>query len=288
MKTFTKLYALAFLAIGLTSCLDDKEIEDQKYGMINLDAKQIIEIPARSKAVSLDIKDATVTLDFVTIHLAANEVAKEDIKVTLSIDKTQAMVSKYNTDNKATVAVLPSNLYSFPEGLTVTIPKGSRDGVLKLATNSSKLDASNPYGIAFNIVSVDKPGYTISGNYNGLLARIAVKNAYHAKYAATGFFTHPVASASREIHHDKDMTTVNGNTSRVELGDLGGAGYFMYVRVNADNSVDVLADPTAVAGAQDVFETGENSYDPATKTFTLNYAYNVAAPRKISEKLVRK
>jgi hypothetical protein len=71
------------------------------------------------------------------------------------------------------------------------------------------------------------------------------------------------------------------------LGDLGANGFYMYVRVNADNTVTILPDPTS-AGGLDVFATGANTYNPTTKTFSLNYAYNTAAPRRVTETVVRK
>jgi len=284
MKKYSIILSLALLTMGLSSCLKDDLVSDQKYGMINLDANKVAQLPSASKTFSLLLENKTTTLDFVQVNLAQSEPAAEDVVVTLSIAQSDAKIKAYNAANGTNVVQFPSDKYTLPNGLKVTIPKGSRTGYLKLNLNQQNLSAATPYALAFNIVSVDKTDIIVGGNFNSTLVRVSAKNPYEGSYTANGYFTHPVAASSRAITNKaKPLTTVDANTSRLELGDLGTSNYYFYVRVNADNSVTILPDPTAVAGAQDVFATGVNSYDPATKTFTLNYAYNVAAPRKISE-----
>lgn len=270
MKRFQTIYVLAFLALGLTSCLEDENIEEQKYGIINLDANKIIEIPSATKNFSLLIENKATTLEAINVHLAANDVAAEDIKVTLALDPA---------------STYPASKYTLPEGLVVTIPKGSRDGVLKVNMNPQDLDPSTPYTLIYSIASVDKPGYIISGNYAKRTVKVAARNAYEGTYKATGVFTHPTAGP-RAIDRDKKVTTINATTSRIEIGDLASANYYMYIRVNADNTVTILPDPSAVT--QNVFPNGVNTYNPATKSFTLNYGYSSAAPRLISEVVVLK
>lgn len=256
MKKFTKLFTLALLAMGLTSCLEDENIEEQKYGMINVDAFKVAELPSASESFSILIEDKPTSLDFVSVHLAANEPAQEDVHITLNIDQSAAMIAAYNTANDANLVQFPVDKYTLPAGLVVTIPKGSKDGFLKLNMNPKDLDPTAPYALGFTITSVDNSKYVISGNYNKTLVRVSAKNAFEADYHASGTFTHPTAGP-RVIDRDKAVTTVSVTTSRIEVGDLAAAGYYMYVQVNADNSVTILPDPTAVT--QDVFADGPNT-----------------------------
>jgi hypothetical protein len=64
------------------------------------------------------------------------------------------------------------------------------------------------------------------------------------------------------------------------LADLGEG---LSITVNSDNTVSLSG------ASRDVFLSAgkENKYDPATKTFTLNYYYNTSAPRVITETLVK-
>ena len=279
MKNFSKISALALLAIALTSCLKDEPVEDQKYGMINVGDIEVVGASSASKAFSLLLVNKDTTLAFFTVQLNAAEPAPEDIKVTVSMEKSAALIAAYNTSNSASLVEFPASKYTLPDGLVITIPKGSRTGSLNLKMNPSTLDAAHPYAIGFNIVSIDKPGYNVSGNMNTTVVRASARNLYEGSYKAIGVFTHPTAGP-RAINRTKALTTINATTCRMELGDLGTSNYFMYVQVNADNSVTLLPDPTAAAAP---FSTGVNKYDPATKAFTLNYAYNAAAPRLVSE-----
>ncbi|WP_443937143.1 BT_3044 domain-containing protein [Pedobacter sp. MW01-1-1] len=283
MKKYIKIGCL--LLIGstcLTSCLKDDMVTDQVYGMEGVDAFKIVELRDPSNSLSLLIENKTTTVDFVEVMLSAKDPAEEDLVVSLSTDGSADAIADYNAANNAHVVVFPSSKFQLPNGLNVFIPKGSRSGFLKLTLNQQDLDPSAPYGLAFKIVGVNKAGYQISGNYNNAFTKINAKNNYEGMYKATGTFFHPTAGA-RAINRDKAVTTVSVSTSRVEIGDLGGSNYYMYVQVNADNTVTILPDPTAAT--QDVFATGANTYDPATKTFNLNYAYNSAAPRRVEEVL---
>jgi hypothetical protein len=271
MNKLSKLLFLAIAAIGFTSCLEDEMIEEQKYGIINVDANKILEIPTASNTFSLLIEDKATTLDVVPIHLAANDVAKEDIKVTLQID--------------AAASTFPSTRYTLPEGLVAVIPKGSRDGALKLNMNPKDLDPSNPYKLVFSIVSVDQPGYIISGNFNKRTATFSARNAYEGVYRATGVFVHPTAGA-RDINRDKTLKTINTTTSETEFADLGGSGWTMWLVVNPDNTVTLI--PKGSASTSTV-QTGINKYDPATKTFTLSYNYpGGGGNRVVTETIKRK
>ena len=43
-KLYGLIILLAAVTVGLTSCLNDPNIEDQKYGLINLNANKILEL----------------------------------------------------------------------------------------------------------------------------------------------------------------------------------------------------------------------------------------------------
>ena len=91
---------------------------------------------------------------------------------------------------------------------------------------------------------------------------------------------------------DKEILTVNGTTSLVDLGDLGSAGYKAYFTVDpATNAVTITTAPGGAGGPYTMFTSGlptsnpgyvaqwpgsatsDNTYDPATKTFRVRYGY---------------
>lgn len=109
-------------------------------------------------------------------------------------------------------------------------------------------------------------------------------NPYVGNYHSVGYFTHPTPESSRTIDRDKVLKRIDDQTCELECADLAESNYFMRLKVNPDNSVTLT--PAGVTPNIDQ-SYGENYYDPATKTFYLHYAYNVAAPRITDEVISR-
>lgn len=70
-KNIYRLFISAlFVSVGLTSCLSDSNIDEQKYGLTDLNANKIIEIPSTAShtlsLTSLDgeLKSILVRLDW--------------------------------------------------------------------------------------------------------------------------------------------------------------------------------------------------------------------------------
>ncbi len=147
--------------------------------------------------------------------------------------------------------------------------------------NPSQFDLSKSYAMPFVISEVSN-GVASKGPHAALV-NVLVKNQWDGLYAAKGTFIHPV-NGPRDIDEDKELVTAGPNSVICNLGDLGASNYKMLLTVNPDNTVTIA--PGATPNVDMSF--GVNKYDPATKTFTLNYAYNTAAPRIIRETITRK
>lgn len=222
MNKFIKFFALAVVAIGLSSCLKDKNIDDLKYGMVVNESK-IIEIPLATKGLALVYENVPASLDFVSVALAAAEPAAEDVIVTLSLDKSAALISDYNTANSTSLVALPTSLYTLPGGLTVTIPKGSKVGILKLNMNPINLDPSTTYGLGLRIESVSKAGYIVSGNFATTVVRLAAKNKYDGNYALTGMLSgvtdRPTLKIGSEFTWPGNLDIITATGNAVDIYD---------------------------------------------------------------------
>jgi hypothetical protein len=296
MKTTYKLVLSlgVIFALGLTSCLKDDMVESQKYGMINLNAKKIVEIPSgskRSQTYSLPIQTAVQSVN-TTVHLAAEEVAAEDVKVTLSLAESATMLAAYNTANSTTYTLLPSSLYALPNGLDVTIAKGTKDANFTLNLTTSSFDPSKTYALFVKIAAVDKAGYTISGNFNYKLLIIGVKNKYDGKYTLTG--TMIDGNGTRVARYPKNvyLETVDGSTVimfDIDADDYvwyytnpttGAAAWLGFVPMftfnNATNKVIAAADGYGGAYGCILYldSTYDSNFDPATKAITVKYRVN--------------
>lgn len=278
---------LSLVSLSLTGCLKDDAYEDQEIQSTRSEGSpKIIELKLTANSSKNFLlktfanSNNDTTFEAIPVNLATPDVAPEDINVTIAVDTN--VVNKYNTDNSTAYAKPTSSMFSLVNP-TVTIPKGSHTGYLKVKLKSSDY-LGNDWGLGFKITSVDKPGYTISGNLNTSVLAVVVKNKYDGAYHSSGIFHHPTAG-DRAIDEDKDLVTAGPTSVRAKLGDLGGSDYYMILTVNPDNTVTIT--PSGVTPNIDQ-SWGPNFYDPATKSFHLFYSYNAAAPRKIEETITLK
>lgn len=291
-----RIYILIISALvisgGLTSCLKDKKIDDQEYGLIDLNANKIIEIPSdASHEVSLTLlpeglKDITIG----EVRLAAEKAASEDIVVSLTTGKSAEIIGDEGPLFPLSGVTVPAS---------VTIPKGERSVPLIVKVNTALLE-SEPQYLAISISSVDKQGYIISGNFGLVKLNMKIKHKYQGRYICTGTMTDVTnaafAHASIMLAEDGedyliDLETVNGSTLIIGASPTfggsnrylfwAGSGYSYYGSFCPQFTFDDAGNVTAVTNAygQPAANTrsaaldpaGINKYDPATKTINVSY-----------------
>jgi len=282
-STYKLLLSLSvFTTLGLTSCLKDDKVDNQAYGMINLNANNIVEITAnssRSKGVSLPIQSAAQIIE-VPIHLAAENSASSDVKVSLTLSGSQAFITAYNavdankdgTPDNNPITLLPTSYYTTPNGLDVTIAKGAKDAVFNLGIITAGFDPANTYGVLVKIAAVDKDGFTISGNYNYQFITIAAKNKYDGIYTVTGTLVDALGSRVAK-GYPKTVQLRTTAASQVAVYDnyaMATYGYPLYVYGAATDS-----NPRAAFGIGFNFNLSTNAITSAFDadedgfTFTL-------------------
>lgn len=295
MKKIFKLSYLGLSALLLagTGCLKDELVEDGLAGPEIYKSPKVIELPGAvnedtrvtTYTFSFDLSEKDTTIDLVPVRLSSNSPATEDIQVQLEL--VPDLVSIYNDTTGSNVEQPSANNYKFSDNLMVTIPKGSREGFLKMTAKPSSL-LGGSFGFGFRIKSVTNSDYVISGNYSNAVVLVGVKNIYEDDYKGIGFFQHP--TVPRDFDHDKYLTTVNATTSESELGDLG---INIRITVNPDNTVKIgpgsgTSGTTALVAEMPGDPVYNNKYDPATKTFKLKYGYPMPSPTRIvTETLTR-
>lgn len=291
---------LASTTAVLSSCLKDKDFEDRKYGMDGVSDIQLVEIAEAPEIVyALDYVNVDTTFGLFTVHLNTAQPAAQDIQVTLV--KNDAIVDAYNADNGTHFVVPPSSVYSLPNNLVVTIPKGSRDGQLAFKANPVQLSAEE-YALGFSIESTTGGSFTASKNYKDIFVYIGVKNKWEGTYESEGYLYHP--TASRDVHEDKAVTTVNPRAVRVTLGDLGTSNYAAVLTIDANNKVTITAAPGAAGAPYTQFDSGlpssnpgyvpgwsgsastNNTYDPVAKKFYLRYGYMGSNGWRVTEEIL--
>jgi hypothetical protein len=281
MKRIIKSGLILFASvIGLSSCLDDKGYTDIVNGV---GADPIVSIFGNAGGSLQAAKFKIDTLVTVTyqVNLGSVNPLDKDLTVTMGVtpgatDFLKATNAKRATTGDDPYEALPATAYSL---VNPVIKSGTRDADFSVKVKLPKtLDFSKEYVIPVGIS--DASGVKISGNLGFMNIFVGgTPNKYDGAYRSTGYFTHP--SVPRAIDRDKVLKTIDKSTSETEFADLAGSATVL-LKVNKDNTVTMTPLGSAAGLAGPFEQVGVNKYDPATKTFTLNYQYNVGT-RVITE-----
>lgn len=278
------------LSIAMTSCLKDKAYDDGDIQSVHGGGsiKPIeIKLTAGNSSnfaltPSLPYLTKDTTLDLIPVNLATSAPSSEDINVTLEQDNS--LVEAYNSDatNLTKYAIPPSTMFSILNNAVVTIPKGSNTGYLQVTLKTANF-ADTTWALGYKIKTVDKSGYTISGNLNSGIIAFAVTNKYEGLYQVTGHFAHP--TVPRDINMEDYLSTASFKSVSKTLGDLTGTKIIVTIDART-NQVTVSPGANTSGTTASVKDMPgdpkyNNTYDPATHTFWLKYGYPQPGPTRI-------
>ncbi|MFD0795208.1 BT_3987 domain-containing protein [Mucilaginibacter litoreus] len=202
--------------------------------------------------------------------------------------------------------LLPKEVYSLADNtasqaqdgsLTFNFAPGDFQKSFRIKINGSKLDLSETYILPYQITSTD--GLAVhAASKDTLYAIYAVKNAYDGKYTLSGSITRNSATGPDTklggTYPDGltiDLSTSGPNTNEFYALWIDGSGVGGIGGLHLD--VDPVTHKVTVSSRDNpaVKNTPgeENSYDPATKTFILNFDWGTdPSTRIVKEKLVYK
>lgn len=204
----------------------------------------------------------------------------KDHEVTFIIDPTLLVGTSYK--------LLPSDYYTLGSNDKISVPKGSFQGLLSVKLDSLKilndpLIADFNYAIPFKIVSSSLDSI-LSGRGQTIIP-IKLMNTYEGNYYQEGnlkrFFTATKVLDTAYVYGDRldgpstpirALKTSSTNAAIVDgIAVNTGSGFSLKLKINPDNTVDVIAEPTSQIQVQ---SNGVNKWDPVKRIFTLNYKYS--------------
>jgi hypothetical protein len=277
-----KIKVILILLAGLfvmSSCLKDKadywstEVAGKMYATVAVPTLQ-----------AMGIKPVADTVNFsFLVNIATDALPTKDIAITMKVDP-DAVVA-YATRTGKNYKAFPNVKIVNP---SIVIEAGTRNETIKVKIwGADALSACDNFIAAVSIESVSDD-IPIASNMKTYLMSLPISNPYEGSYHSTGTFVHPT-SGSRVIDEDKTLSTVDCKTVSTTIGDLGDQGDYKAVfTVNADYTVTI----SGAQSSSQPLKVGAgwvNKYDPATKTFTVNYYYEGSGGnREIHEVLVIK
>ncbi|MEP6682623.1 MAG: DUF1735 domain-containing protein [Parafilimonas sp.] len=293
MKLFrlkTILIITAFTSIIVTGCLKDEAFDNGSVQSTHGPETNVVEIKLTASTTSnffvfsVNSSDNDTTADLVPINLATADPAPEDLHVTVDLDST--LISGYNTVNGTAYEIPSSDLFTIVNP-DVTIPKGSHTAYVQIKFKPSDFIGGS-WALGFRITSIQEPGYVVSKNLNTGITAIIIKNQYDGLYYSYGVFNHPTLGGPFTFNN-LPLSTSGANSVDMYAQPYGNnsvLGAYPRLTVNPDNSVTVTSyDPSLPFNGP--FDPNYHShYDPATRTFFINYGYTTSAPRTAYDTLV--
>jgi hypothetical protein len=285
MKSINKFILFIAILTAGASCIKEVDVNE---GIASTE-KTLIKLPQAAEEISgLALDAVNATIEPKVLEIRKDAISQNDLNVgtTVKIKRNPNLLTAYNAAHGTSYQELTgfqAGTGSSYDGTNWTVPFASGEFVkyLTLKFNPASLDLSKKYALGFTVIETDNGAIS---SMKDALVEIVIKNEYHGTYLATGTFMHPTAG-DRPIDELKDLETTGPKSVIAPLGDLGGAGYYMILTVNADNTVTI----TKAGVTPNIDQSwGPNTYDPVTKTYDLFYSYNTAAPRKVKETLTMK
>lgn len=237
------------------------------------------------------------TYDAAEIRVLPRSLLTGNVSVTVALNP--GLIDAYNLENGTTYQAPPPSVFSFTSTMYTLTPE-SRTAQLKVMVDPEAL-VGEEYAVGFTITSVSAG--EISVIKKDILLELVAKNQYDGEYTSNGYFYHP--SSPRAIsNRPKFLQTVSPTAVVCELGDLGAAGYFALLDVDASNRVTITAYPGASGAPYTMFTTGlpasnpgytpqwpgaaacNNTYDPSTKQFRLRYGYMGPTGWRVTEEFI--
>ena len=280
MKLITpKIVLFSILIIGLIACSKENDninviIPEVTVSIAGTDAGALL-----MKSYKLDV----ARTDSFTVNIASTDLQKKDLSLTLDISQIglDFQNNKRKAAGEANYTVLPTTTYVFSPN-PVIIKAGTR--ISKFAVKVSvpaAIDLANDYLLPVGITNAGDAKINSALSFVNISIE-GLPNRFAGDYRAMGHFTLP--TSSRDFDRDKNIKTIDKITSETEFADLG---VLMWLKVNKDNSVTIIPQESTISLVGAIEQIGVNKYDPSTKTFTLNYQYNVGT-RVITEVIKKK
>ena len=305
-KIITAFSIVIGVSTILTGCLKDTKFNNNEYGINDPAASPDgVGFTLGNTAVqirSLEVSSSTQTIsDLLILNLFAEKAATSDVTVTIVSDTS--IVSAYNTANNTSTLQLPVTSYNVAP-ITTTIKAGQRLDTISLpiATTAS-LDPNKLYGVGLRIASVSN-GYIIATNYSKIYVTLSIKNKYDGVYSVVSGsvqrYTAPGTpdvsnSLSGNLAGNPDISLITTGANSVGIpapvSPNPGTLYWAFgnnsqvagidnVRIAIDATTNLLTTSSLGNATLANWEGKENRYDPATKTFYLNFRWNPNTNRR--------
>lgn len=295
---FKNIYVALIVPLLFTSCLKDSEIigPDADGSISNIIEFGYVASPSSGATSTYPMYvqtfDITPSHDIKIPIKVVGVYKQEEISVTVEVDNS--ILAIYNDENETDYVSLPTSFYNIEDN-EVVIPAGKRMSEFNLEVLPENFDFDNNYAIGLKIKSINKGSGVISGNFGTIVLAVSPKNELDGQYIWTGtledFTNSAFTAAPSRREYTVQLRTLGPN--QLAFYDpyvwadymypfytgTGWSGYGSFAPVFtfdlATNRITAVTNyygqPAANTRSAELDPSGENTYDPVTKTIKVSY-----------------
>lgn len=290
------------LMLLLSSCLEDTGYLDIFEGK-NADAVisfgqadhgytvRSVEVKTELQPVSVNVNVARASTN-VTISFAI------DVDALDAYNDAQEKLAEEAGNSFTPFDLLPDSTYVLPNPMRITVPKGTLDGQFSFNVDALKISLAYSYILPIKITTADEAGFIIASNLSTSLIAVGVKNDFDGVYSydgstyryGTGEGYDPVLgydvtlSGNFTSCDEREIKTITKFSNGFDplwknCSTIGGIGT---PTVTVDPATTETWDGkekwkvTVTSTANGTLRNApgmENTYDPDTKQFILNFLW---------------
>jgi hypothetical protein len=269
-------------AVLFSSCLKDTyqiEIDDNTDRVLT----EFTEAKNGVASVALEFGTQFIEVDLTELRVLPRSAMAGSVQVKIAENPSLAIAEGFTPLSSSAYSIVSRDFNFTPS---------SRKANVRIKVNPSAL-VGGSYAIGLTIQQVSAG--EIASESKDIVVEVKVKNDYEGEYYAFGertLYAGPTTasgiSSTFEIDTDKYLYTVDQTTVETDVADLIGSGY-MFLEIDPVTN-NVTVKPSTIGPTFALSNNGPCTYDPVTRTFTLNYKYLNAAGnlRTIVETIVAK
>jgi len=284
-NNFFRIYVLLLGAL-MASCL-----EDDKQPLDPSSTQNVVEfldpfVPASPAGAVYPAYSTSFVLAPsaelpLTVSYSGPNDNNQDIVLTLAVDP--AALEEYNTQmneslHGTTYDLMPEANYDIPN-LTVTIPAGQTKATVPVTFFPENFDFSKNYAVPLRIVSTSTG--VLSQHFSVALLAVGVRNSYDGIYEVLdgGIIRLVGGVPDNALGGDyvdgltMDLTTLASNVVGIEpiWKDGSGVGGVVGTTLTINESTNQVTVQSSTNASLKNTPAAPNTYDPATRTFVLNF-----------------
>ena len=306
-KNILKFFILGIaLSTVIGACRKDEFVdEDNELGTKGTTIVKVVDGP--EKSVFVDNQPNIANVDVFNVRKEAANNTSLNVATTVTLTAAPELISAYNTAHPISAGVpntyeaLPESLFTPGAGLTKTatgytmsFASGEFAKDFKINLNFPNFDFSKKYCLAFKVTNTSE-GKVTASSQNQIFAIIGVKNAWDGVYSVPAGtvtrYTNPTTPAGDALSGNMagnpavNLITLSATTVQISGlqwanagGGVGGVDPITMTINPATNQVTQIR--SSVATTMRIVPGADNKYDPATRTFTLNFDWNQTANKR--------